>query len=133
LKIGFERRRLPGATQLIIVGGTAASFLYAALLGTGTIPGLRCHFQTLLGIECPTCGTTRVLLALLYGDLAAALFHNPLMLAFVVAGLAVTLNVLVQLVSGRGVVLSLSDRDKRVLFWGFWAALLANWAWVLAT
>jgi hypothetical protein len=133
LRLGLEPRRRPGAAQAVIVGGLAASLLYAALLGNGSIPGLRCHFQTLLGLECPTCGTTRVLLSLLDGDPVAALRHNPLIFAFVAAGLAVTLNVLAQLASGRGVVLSLSDRDKRVLFWGFWAVLLANWAWVLAT
>lgn len=74
-----------------------------------------------------------MLLALLDGDPAAAFLHNPLIFGFVLAGLAVTLNVLFRLATGRGVVPSLSERDKRVLFWAFWAALLANWAFVLAT
>jgi hypothetical protein len=133
LRLGLEPRRLPNAARLFIVGGLAASFLYAALLGAGSIPALRCHFQTLLGLDCPACGTTRVLLSLLDGDLVTAFRHNPLMLAFVAAGLAVTLSVLAQLATGRGVVLTLPEREKRVLFWGFWAALLSSWAWVVAT
>ncbi len=133
MKLRLEPRRLPSAAQLVIVGGTAASFLYAALLGAGSIPALGCLFRVLLGIECPTCGTTHVLLALLAGDVPAALAQNPLVFGFVLAGLAISLNVVAQAVSGRQVALSLSPAEKRVLFWGFWAVLLANWAWVLAT
>lgn len=54
-----------------IFGGLAA--LFAQLAGRG------CGTKSLLGLPCPTCGTTRALTALLQGDLAQAVALQPLM------------------------------------------------------
>ena len=45
--------------------------------------GFRCPFRAVLGIDCPGCGGTRALLALLRGDVRQAAREN---LAVVVAG-----------------------------------------------
>jgi hypothetical protein len=47
--------------------------------------GFRCPFRAVLGIDCPGCGGTRALLALLRGDVRQAAREN---LAVVVAGTA---------------------------------------------
>lgn len=44
----------------------------------------RCPFNWLTGLDCPACGSTRMVHALLHGDLVAAWHFNPVML---VAGL----------------------------------------------
>jgi hypothetical protein len=38
----------------------------------------RCPIYTYLHLQCPGCGTTRALAALLHGDIGAALHYNPL-------------------------------------------------------
>ncbi len=48
-----------------------------------TIPGARraipqCAFHELTGAYCPGCGTTRMLEALMHGDIGTALAMNPL-------------------------------------------------------
>ena len=47
-----------------------------------------CPFKLLTGMDCPTCGTTRGVAALLNGDISSAWSYNPL--SFVVALLFVT-------------------------------------------
>ncbi len=49
-----------------------------------------CTFHRLTGRPCLTCGTTRVLLALARGRIAAALAWNPLVAGFTIAFLAWT-------------------------------------------
>jgi hypothetical protein len=44
----------------------------------------RCPFNWLTGLDCPACGSTRMVYSLLHGDLASAWHFNPVML---VAGL----------------------------------------------
>jgi Protein of unknown function (DUF2752) len=41
----------------------------------------QCPFHQLLNLECPGCGATRALAALLHGDLAAAIHFNALVIA----------------------------------------------------
>ncbi len=50
----------------------------------------QCSFKALTGLDCPGCGMTRGLHALLHGDLLRALSHN-LLLVVIIAGGAVWL------------------------------------------
>jgi hypothetical protein len=63
------------------------------LLVAGVIPDVAgvlpvCPFRALTGLPCPTCGSTRALMALASGDLARALAHQPLTVLVAVAALA---------------------------------------------
>jgi len=45
-----------------------------------------CPFRRFVGLPCPGCGSTRAVLALLQGDVAAALALNPLAVFLVFVG-----------------------------------------------
>jgi hypothetical protein len=87
-----------------------------------------CIFRATTGMPCPTCGSTRAVLALAGGRPIEAFMSNPLVLAFLI-GFGLWLGL--RLFFGRAVVLSLS-RGQAAGVWIVAAlALLANWAWVL--
>ena len=71
-----------------VVAVTAAA---GALLGTGIV-SIPCWFHALTGADCPFCGGSRALGALLHGDLAGALRFNAfavlVLLPAAIAGLA---------------------------------------------
>jgi len=89
-----------------------------------------CPFRALTGIPCLTCGTTHAAVAMLRGDLAAALAANPLAAAaglmFLTGGVLAPLWALFR---GRMPVLPaplpLWVRAALVV------ALLATWVWVI--
>jgi len=64
----------------------AVGWIWLTLLGP---PPLICPFHALTaGIPCPTCGTTRALLALMQGDVAASLGYHPAVAPGVAMGAA---------------------------------------------
>jgi hypothetical protein len=92
----------------------------------------RCPFRALTGVPCLTCGTTSAALALFHGRPLEALAANPLAAlggaAFVLGGLAAPLWVAAKL--------PVPDLGAPLAGWvkiAIVAALLANWAWVIAT
>lgn len=87
-----------------------------------------CLFHRLTGLSCPTCGSTRMTLSLLRGDVQAAVGSNPLV--FAAAAVAGALLVM-RLVAGRAVRLELSRRQRLVVWLGLLAAFLGNWVYVL--
>lgn len=56
------------------------TILVLAMMAAAMAVGLRygCLFRNVFGIECPSCGISRAWLALLKGDLRAAIGYNPL-------------------------------------------------------
>lgn len=91
-----------------------------------------CPLHHLTGIPCPTCGSTRAGLALLNGDLLAALMTNP---GATLAGMAFILGgALAPLwVRFGGKVPDLPSRWPRWARLAVLGLILANWAWLLAT
>ncbi len=118
----------------VLAGAYAAGGLVVARFAPGVTTVLPpCPFRALTGLPCPTCGTTRALLALANGHPGAALLENPL-------AVAVALTALAAGVWGLGRFLAPShvpplapapDRETR---WARLAAvaLLLNWAYLLA-
>lgn len=94
-----------------------------------------CPFRTVTGVPCPTCGTTRALLALSKGHLAQALTCNPMTtLGLVFAGLVAVIWALAH-AWGLRVPRALASWQYHWPWWlrlGVIVALVANWAWVVA-
>jgi len=134
MKVRWEpARRLPRPPlwAAALVGSWALLVLGGVLLEARGGPPLEtCLFHRFSGHPCPTCGSTRVVLAFLRGDWAAALRLNPL----VALGLGLAgLGLLARFVSGHAVRLDLSLRERGALLAAGVTLLLANWIWVLQT
>ncbi len=86
-----------------------------------------CIVYRATGHPCPTCGSTRLVLAVLRGDLLEAFLYNPLVFAvFVAAGAWLVLRIGFK----RRVVLITSARARRWWVVALVAAVLANWAYL---
>lgn len=79
----LRRRRL---AHLLLAG--AALFCVTLLIHPHSRLYLACPIHHFLGIDCPGCGATRALAALLCGHLAEALRLNALFVVLLPAGLA---------------------------------------------
>lgn len=66
---------MPG---VLVVGVLAASAGIAALWLRLGLPLPVCRFREWTGVPCPTCGSTRMVEAVLSGDLIGAVAWNPL-------------------------------------------------------
>jgi hypothetical protein len=112
------------ATWLVLVG--LAAWLSEA---RGMHPPT-CMFRLVSGYPCPTCGSTRAGLAILRGDLATALAHNPLITSL---PLLVAIATVWRLGTGSIPTPNLHSRSGLAVSILAAAALAANWAYVLAT
>ena len=75
-KIGAAKARLAGLVLAATALGLAAVVFFFDPTTHHFYP--RCQFHRLTGWNCPGCGMTRALYALLHGNLAAALQDNAL-------------------------------------------------------
>ena len=67
----------------LLVGALAAGACAAVWIGDPTTPGgplPLCPTKALLGVDCPGCGTLRMIYSLLHGDLFAAVKFNAVAL-----------------------------------------------------
>ena len=123
-----EERQVALLWGLVAVSSVALRPLWLAL--APFMPS--CPFRALTGVPCPTCGTTHAAVALLHGEVRAALAANPLAaaagIAFVVGGVAAPLWAAFSLPVPQ--LPAPLPRWSRALMG---AVLLASWAWVIAT
>jgi hypothetical protein len=116
-----------------VAAGLVGMGLLVALFHLDHLAFTFCTFKRFTGHPCMTCGTTRALGRLIAGDLAGAFHVNPLstaaMLGFVVYGLVDV----VLLARGRSLTLTTTPRERRWLFIAGGLAILANWAYLIAT
>jgi hypothetical protein len=85
MRAGERVRKAVTGPLGVAAGAVAASI--ALYFTNPSNPGSRlprCPFNWLTGLDCPACGSTRMVYSLLHGDLASAWHFNPVML---VAGL----------------------------------------------
>ena len=103
----------------------AVTHLYTVYTGLGLDT---CLFHRLTGYSCPTCGTTRGLLAMARGAWQESFAWNPLtMTTAVIGSLAVTGRVL----SARTLEFQFTRLEKRVLIILGLGLLGLNWAWLI--
>ena len=90
-----------------------------------------CPMKRLLGVPCPTCGTTRAFAELLRGDVFGAFARQPLVMSCSLLGLPVLLAI--RFLSGRRKRTDLLVATSRsAVFWCLVAAaVLANWIYVI--
>ncbi|MDZ7269726.1 MAG: DUF2752 domain-containing protein [candidate division KSB1 bacterium] len=91
-----------------------------------------CLLHRLLHLPCPTCGSTRALLALGRGEIAVALAANPLLGLFALGSPAAAVMLLVAAGAGRDLRRLWSPQNiaswRRLAL----AALVLNWIYLLA-
>jgi hypothetical protein len=109
----------------------AGAGLAAAWLRLG-LPVPVCHLRAWTGIPCPGCGSTRLVAALLSGDVTAAAAHNPLVFGGLLAVLLWSVASAARLVLGlppRRLVLSAAERTALRI--GAALLLAAGWSYLL--
>lgn len=127
MRLGAERSRrvLPMWPVLVVVAiGAGIALLHVLSRGSSIV----CTTRRLTGVPCPTCGSTRAVMAMVRGDVAGALAYNPLtVVALACVGVVLGLRV----GFGRQVRLEASGREWTLLAAGLLVLLGINWAWVL--
>ena len=88
-----------------------------------------CLFHRATGWPCPTCGTTRAVLAVSRGALGEAFRLNPGVMTLFSIGV---LHLLVRAATARSFSIEPLPGGRLVLGVGV-ALVLANWAWVIRT
>ncbi len=127
-------RARPGATPVgaLLAACALVAVAMVALLHLDRLPFSVCVFRAVTGFPCMTCGTTRALARLARLDLAGALAMNPLATLGTLALLPWAAADLLLLSRGRALSLELSPAAARAVRIGAVAAVLANWAWLVA-
>ena len=127
-------RARPGAAPVgaILAACALAAIAVVAVLHLDRLPFSLCVFKAVTGVPCLTCGTTRALALLARLDLAGALRMNPLATAGVLLLGPWAAADLALLPGGRALVLQLSPSAARAARIAVVAAVLLNWAWLVA-
>ena len=133
MKLERRARERAGLPVGALVGGALATggAATAVWLRLG-LPRPVCLLREWTGVPCPTCGTTRLIEALLSGDLLGALAWNPLVFLILTAvavwAVLSAASFAFRLPTWR---VAFSPRERtwaRILAI---AALVGGWAWVL--
>jgi len=127
-------RARPGAVPVgaILAACALVAIGAVAVLHLDRLPFSLCLFKAVTGLPCMTCGTTRALVRLARLDLSGALAMNPLAALGTLALLPWAAADLALLPRGRALSLELSPAAARVARIAAFAAVLANWAWLVA-
>ena len=90
-----------------------------------------CPMKRLLGVPCPTCGTTRAFAELIRGDVFGAFTRQPRVMSCSLLGLPILLAI--RIVSGRRKMADfLAAASRSAVFWCLAVAVvLANWIYVI--
>lgn len=121
--------------KLAFIAATIVVMSYVFLMDPQNSYLPHCHFHSLTGHSCPSCGLTRSLHALAHGDLEVAWGYHPLGPGIGFALVALNILLICEILLGRSLKLSIGRITKRALLlvavglgfclWvGVWAAKL---------
>jgi hypothetical protein len=127
LRAAFRRFSSSNAARVLLAVAIVAACVALAHVFGVTL----CPMKRLLGVPCPTCGTTRAFAELLRGDVFGAFARQPLVISCNLLGLPVLL--VIRFVSDRRTMADLLAAVSRsVIVWCLVAAaVLANWIYVI--
>lgn len=115
---------------LLGAAGAAAALAWPTLTDTTGL-ALLCPLRTFTGIPCPLCGMTTASVALVRGDLGAAVAANPFILALAAFTLAMAVIALLRL-AGRAQTQAPPSAPSRPALWVLAAGVAASEAWQLS-
>ncbi len=123
-----EPLRLRWSPPIILLGVWIVLLALAQWVRPAHFEESLCMFRNVTGTPCPTCGTTRAVMAALDGRVVDAIVLNPLVAAAAVAaGAWLLLRVL-----GRRLAVDLTPRHRAALWTLAGVLAAANWIWVIA-
>ena len=127
-------RAVPGGLPLgaILAGITGLAALAVGLLHLDALPFTVCFFKLATGWPCLTCGSTRALGRLVHGDVAGAWLMNPVAATGMLALLPWGAADLALMARGRSLGLELSPAAARIVRTVAIAAVVLNWAYLVA-
>ena len=130
LSIPFKRLYLL-LTGLLFLGYSWLGFNIFGGMGNSFTP---CPIKSITGYACPSCGTTRSIMAILEGNFYEAFFINPLGFIAIVALAVGPLLILVDLINRKSSLKSFYTKAEeqiktKPLFLLFIIAIAANWIW----
>jgi hypothetical protein len=134
MQVIFNKRH-PGQTEFgIIYGSIAFLALLAARLGLIASMAPSCAFKGLLGVPCPTCGSTRAVVHLSHGEIASALTMNPVITFVIVFSVLFFFYSLIALMFDlRKIGFIMTEREKNTVRITAMLLLLAQWGWLIRT
>ena len=127
LRAAFRRFSSSNAARVLL-----AVVIVAVCVALAHVFGVTlCPMKRLLGVPCPTCGTTRAFAELLRGEVFGAVARQPLVMSCSLLGVPVLLAI--RIVSGRKTMADLwAAVSRSAVFWCLAvAAVLANWIYVI--
>ena len=115
-------------------GGWAWIGLSWTFSGQGLWKG--CLFKQLFHVPCPSCGSTRAVMALLQGDVTSSLTYNPMGMLLAALLVVLPLGILCDGLRHKPVLYRLfllvdEGLRRRLVFVAFACAVILNWVWVI--
>ena len=132
MQVIFNKRN-PGQIEFGIIYGSIAllALLAARLVPIASIVP-SCAFKGLWGVPCPTCGSTRAVVHLSHGEIAAALAMNPVVtLVFVLAVIFFFYSLIALMFDLRKIGFIMTEREKNTVRITAVLLLLAQWGWLI--
>ena len=93
-----------------------------------------CVIHHFLHVPCPSCGSTRSVLALMHGDIKGGLYWNPLGIVIFMVMVVSPFWIAYDLISGKSTLFNFFHASEKI-FQRKWVAIpaivliLLNWAW----
>jgi len=132
MQVIFNKRN-PGQIEFGIIYGSIAllALLAARLVPIASIVP-SCAFKGLWGVPCPTCGSTRAVVHLSHGEIAAALAMNPVVALVIVFAVIFFFYSLIALMFDlRKIGFIMTEREKNTVRITAVLLLLAQWGWLI--